>query len=189
MTPVTAAFHVWNVWIVTWVIAAIWSSRAAKRPLFGQGALHWIVTIAGFGIMSNGYEFLPPMGYWPPAAPLAWMFVGLVALGFVFTWWARLYLGTLWSASVTIKPDHKVVDTGPYALVRHPIYTGMIFAAAMTAAAIGSGTAFLGAAIMALGLWIKARLEERFIRQELGAETYDSYRARVPMLVPFLHIG
>ena len=157
--------------------------------MFGAGLLHWAVTVAGFAILSNGYQFLPPMGYWPPPAAVAWAMVALVGLGFVFAWWARIHLGMLWSASVTIKADHKVIDTGPYALVRHPIYTGMILSAAATAAAIGSGTAILGAAVMALGLWIKARLEERFLREQLGAAAYDSYRARVPMLIPFARIG
>jgi protein-S-isoprenylcysteine O-methyltransferase Ste14 len=50
-----------------------------------------------------------------------------------------------------------------------------------------SGTlhAILGAAALTVGYWIKARLEEGFLRQELGTETYDAYRRRVPMLVPF----
>jgi protein-S-isoprenylcysteine O-methyltransferase Ste14 len=86
---------------------------------------------------------------------------------------------------VTRKADHRIVDTGPYGIVRHPIYTGIILSVFATAAFKGTGVAFLGAAIMTVGFWIKARLEERFLRQELGAETYDSYRRRVPMLVPF----
>jgi protein-S-isoprenylcysteine O-methyltransferase Ste14 len=189
MSPVTAAFGVWDVWIVTWLIAAIWSSRAAKRPALSAGSIHWLVTVAGFIILADGYRFLPPMGYWPPPGALAWALVALVIAGFAFAWWARLHIGALWSGGVTLKPDHKVIDTGPYALVRHPIYTGMILAAFATAAAIGSATAFLGAAVMMAGLWIKARLEERFLREELGAAAYDSYRARVPMLIPFVRLG
>ena len=46
--------------------------------------------------------------------------------GFLFAWWARLHLGRLWSGTVTRKADHRIVDTGPYAIVRHPIYTGLL---------------------------------------------------------------
>jgi protein-S-isoprenylcysteine O-methyltransferase Ste14 len=59
--------------------------------------------------------------------------------------------------------------------VRHPIYTGLIVALAATAAAL-----------LAIGFWLKARAEERFLSAELGAEAYGAYRRRVPMLIPFL---
>jgi protein-S-isoprenylcysteine O-methyltransferase Ste14 len=106
--------------------------------------------------------------------------------GFAFAWWARIYLGTLWSGQVTLKPDHHIVDTGPYALVRHPIYTGILTAVLATMAAKGTLPGVAGAAIILVGVWMKARIEERWLRQELGAEAYDGYARRVPMLVPFL---
>ena len=110
----------------------------------------------------------------------------IAALGFAICWWARLHLGRLWSASVTRKADHRIVDSGPYALVRHPIYTGVILAAAATAALKGSAGALLGLALMVLAFWIKARLEERFLGAELGEAAYDDYRRRTGMLFPGL---
>jgi len=86
---------------------------------------------------------------------------------------------------VTTKADHHIVDTGPYRLVRHPIYTGAIFAALATAFIKASPAAFLGFALIALGFWMTARVEERFLRQELGPEAYDAYSRRTPMLIPF----
>ena len=53
----------------------------------------------------------------------------MVTAGLAFCWWARLHLGAMWSGTVTRKDDHHIVDTGPYGLVRHPIYTGLIFSA------------------------------------------------------------
>ena len=70
-------------------------------------------------------------------------------------------------------------------IVRHPIYTGILLAAVATAVVSGTLCAILGAACLIIGYWIKARLEERFLRGELGADAYNSYRRRVPMLVPF----
>ena len=63
---------------------------------------------------------------WRTPVALAWAMVAVVFAGLLFTWWARIHLGRLWSSSVTRKADHHVVDTGPYGIVRHPIYTGII---------------------------------------------------------------
>ncbi len=123
---------------------------------------------------------------WRTPDVVAWAMVAVAIAGFIFTGWARIHLGRLWSSSVSRKADHHIVDTGPYALVRHPIYTGIILASAATAAQRGTGQAWFGMGVMTLGWYIKARLEERFLRDELGAEAYDSYSLRVPMLVPLI---
>jgi protein-S-isoprenylcysteine O-methyltransferase Ste14 len=73
----------------------------------------------------------------------------------------------------------------PYGIVRHPIYTGILLAILATMAAKGTIPAVAGALVIILGLWMKARLEEGFLREQLGADAYDAYRRRVPMLVPF----
>ena len=70
--------------------------------------------------------------------------------------------------------------------MRHPIYTGLIIALLATAVTEATPVALSGAVLIALGLWVKARAEERFLSSELSPEAYESYRRRVPMLVPFL---
>ena len=115
---------------------------------------------------------------------LGWILTCVAAAGLAFAWWARIHLGTLWSASVGRKADHRIVDTGPYGIVRHPIYTGIIAATASIAIVRASPAAISGFVIVTLGWWMKARLEERFLREQLGAANYDAYAARVPMLVP-----
>ena len=111
--------------------------------------------------------------------------VVLAIVGILFAWWARIYLGRLWSGSITRKEGHRVVDTGPYAIVRHPIYTGIFLATVAVAVLKGNLYAFTGAFLIVAGFWIKARLEERFLSEQLGPETYAAYRCRVPMLIPF----
>jgi protein-S-isoprenylcysteine O-methyltransferase Ste14 len=115
-----------------------------------------------------------------------YFFAVLTAAGCLFTWWARIHLGRFWSNAITRKEGHHVIDTGPYGLVRHPIYTGLIGAMIATGFAIGTTSALLGAALIAYGLCQKARMEESFLSTELGADAYGSYCRRVPMLVPFL---
>jgi protein-S-isoprenylcysteine O-methyltransferase Ste14 len=113
--------------------------------------------------------------------------VAIAALGFAFTWWARVVLGRLWSSGVAVKADHDMITAGPYRLVRHPIYSGILLSVLATAAIRGTAAAVLGAALIILGLFVKARAEERFLRRELGDDRYASYARRVPMLVPFVH--
>ncbi len=122
---------------------------------------------------------------WDSGAVFGWAMVALAIAGFLFMWWARIVLGRLWSSGVAVKEQHRVIDTGPYGLVRHPIYTGIIVAGFATAALRGTALSFLGAAVMTLSWYIKAKMEEGFLREQLGPAAYDAYARRVPMLMPF----
>ena len=187
MRPVTIIGLLWLVWVVTWIAAAVWADPAQKRATIGAEVRYRIFWLAGTVLL-----FVPAHGYegrlrlWTPTLAEAWVCIALIAIGLIFSWWARIHLGTLWSGRVTRKDDHRIVDTGPYGIVRHPIYTGVIVATVATAGIHGTAAAWLGAAVMTAGWYIKARLEETFLREELGAEAYDAYARRVPMLVPRL---
>ena len=184
MTPIAASFAIWTVWLITWMIAAAWSARTAARPAFGSSLPHLALTTAGLLLLFAGGRREAP-GLWVLPADVAWVLTSLSGAGAVFAWWARLHLGALWSGTVTRKSGHHIVDTGPYGLVRHPIYTGLILGAAAVALQAGNVTAILGALLLAAGFWVKARLEEGFLSAELG-EAYAAYRRRTPMLIPFL---
>ncbi len=184
MTPDVAIVAMWLVWWISWMAAALWSDQPQARSPRWQIAYRALPAVGAllmFGISSRD---LPR-----PPAPVAWTCAGLVAAGLLFTWWARVRLGRLWSSSITRKADHRVIDTGPYAIVRHPIYTGITLAAFATAAERGTSLSWVGAGVMTLGWVIKARMEEDFLREQLGADAYDDYRRRVPMLVPRLRSG
>jgi len=182
VSPLRGMIVLWVVWFVTWWAAAAWSDRAVKSPGAGPQLLYTLLTIAG-GVLLFGV--FPVERWWrlPPAA--GWGTVVLAGAGFAFAWWARIHLGRFWARSVSRKADHRVVDTGPYALVRHPIYTGIILATIATAALKATAFAWAGMLVMTLGWYVKARLEERFLKGELG-NAYAAYAARVPMLVPFI---
>jgi protein-S-isoprenylcysteine O-methyltransferase Ste14 len=78
--------------------------------------------------------------------------------------------------------DHRVVDSGPYRFVRHPIYTGLIAGAVALAAIQAKPWAIAGAALVSRGFILKARVEERFLEQEIGGS--DASRRRVSMILP-----
>ena len=185
--PESACYVIWIVWFVSWWLAARWASRTASRVSLIQQLPYRLITLAGFYLLFafRTRRFHDPLRFWTVPDEAGWVMVGLCVLGFAFAWWARLHLGKLWSAFVTRKADHRIIDTGPYGIVRHPIYTGILLAALAVAILKGSAYAIAGFLLATLGFWIKARMEERFLRDELGAEAYDSYRRRVPMLIPF----
>lgn len=186
-TPAVVLPVTWAVWWVSWMVAAAWSDRAVSRAPRQQQILYRAVAAAGalllFGPYRHAFESEGVLWHTPVA--LGWACTAIACAGLAFTWWARLHLGRLWSASVGRKAGHRLVDTGPYGLVRHPIYTGITLAAIGTAAMRGTVAGWLGAAIMTLGWYIKLQLEERFLREQLGADAYDDYARRVPMLVPW----
>jgi len=176
----------WVGFAVSWVAAAAWSSKVETRLGIGSELWYRAVLIVGgiiFLIPAHGSE--GQLRLWHVTLDDAWICVGLIALGVLFAWWARIYLGNRWSGTITTKADHRVVDRGPYGIVRHPIYTGILLAVFATAAAKGTVLGLASAALIVLGLWMKARLEERWLRDQLGADAYDDYRRRVPMLLPF----
>ena len=115
----------------------------------------------------------------------AWFWIGAVVsvLGLGFAIWARVYLGSNWSSSVTIKRDHELITSGPYGLIRHPIYTGLLTGFLGTVIAKGEVRGLLAFAFLFATLWFKLRLEERWMHLQFG-EVYEQYALRVPALVP-----
>lgn len=105
-----------------------------------------------------------------------------------FTLSAIRTLGKQWALSARVVQDHKLIQTGPYAWVRHPIYTALL--------GITLGSGFIGArweavivavALQMLGTWIRVRSEEQLMRATFGAE-YANYARAVPAFVPWLRL-
>jgi protein-S-isoprenylcysteine O-methyltransferase Ste14 len=196
MTLAIVSSGLWAAWVVSWIVAALWRRRATGRAGFADTMTYLVPLCIGGALMGYGGQVVigggDPGGVWRlwrlPEA-LCWALVGLTALGLAFTWWARITLGDLWSSAVTHKEGHVLIERGPYRFVRHPIYTGLLLAIYATAIEIGALACLGGAAMLTLGFWLKARLEERFLGPQLGAGAYADYRRRTPMLIPFGRAG
>ncbi len=186
MTPLSMIRVAWIVWLISWFAAAAWSDRTVRRPALRREMIYRVLTVAGamlmFGFNPDGERADAPL--WPVTPIIGWVLAGFVICGFMFVWWARIHLGQLWSSSVTRKEHHHVVNSGPYAIVRHPIYTGLLIAIVGTMLMRTTIITVTGSALIAAGIYVKARVEEEFLRQQLG-ESYEAYARQVSMLVPF----
>jgi protein-S-isoprenylcysteine O-methyltransferase Ste14 len=109
----------------------------------------------------------------------------LVIVGITFSIWARLQLGGNWSASVTVKQGHTLIRRGPYTIVRHPIYAGLLISVFGVALIVGEIRGLLGVGVLFLSFWLKSRVEEQFMLEQFGAD-YRSYQQRVKALIPYV---
>ena len=187
MTATSVLFGLWATFAVTWIGAALWTKQTVVAlPNRALLPLYVSALVAGSLLAMSGV-LLPALRVrlWEENVLLDWPMVAICAIGLCWCWWARIHLGALWSAGVSRKEEHRVVDTGPYGIVRHPIYTGVFLGLFASAVAKASPFALLLALFITVVFARKAFLEERFLREEFG-ESYDAYRQRVPMLVPFL---
>jgi protein-S-isoprenylcysteine O-methyltransferase Ste14 len=186
MRPGFAIVVLWVGMALSWIAAAMWQSATLKRA-GGRAELRYriVLIVGGLLFAVPARRSSAPFRLWHVTWIQAWICVAVILLGFAFTWWGRARLGPLWSGTITTKADHRVIDTGPYRIVRHPIYTGILLAVFATAAAKGTVLGLVGALLITTGLWMKARLEERWLSEQLGPDAYESYRRRVPMLLPF----
>ncbi len=178
---------IWLAWLASWFAASFWSGQTRKHVMTLQSSRYRIPILAGAILFTPGTSrVLGESPVWQLGNLGVYVLAAVTLAGISFTWWARLHLGRFWSNAITHKEGHRVIDTGPYGFVRHPIYTGLITGMLATGVAVGTVTAMLGAILISLGMWQKARMEEGFLTTELGADAYGSYCRRVPMLFPFL---
>jgi protein-S-isoprenylcysteine O-methyltransferase len=180
--------------ILFWVVAGTWAigelTFAVRTTLRHREtrdasvAALWSATSAGFAlavVAAHRAESatLPGPAWWPVAAGLA-----VFAAGLVVRIWAIRELGRFFKFTVVVQPDHEVVQTGPYRLVRHPSYTGLMMAMLGLGLMLGNWISILAASLPAIaGFTIRLLSEERVLARELG-EPYRAYMGRTKRLVP-----
>lgn len=108
----------------------------------------------------------------------------LVACGLGTAVWARVALGREWGMPMTEREEPQLVTSGPYRLIRHPIYSGILLATIGTALAVSLGW-LVPAAVAAAYFGYSATVEERMMTEQFP-DTYPQYQARTKMLIPFL---
>jgi protein-S-isoprenylcysteine O-methyltransferase Ste14 len=174
---------VWMLILTVWLALASESSEPveAKRD-WGSTIAVWVVSIAWLILLlprSNGPQLIPRL----PFIRVVGFAAALV--GLLFGLWARIYLGRSWDAFISLKQNHKLLQSGPYSIVRHPIYAGFMLALIGSALTFGHLRSFVATALVVVAWVYKSGLEEMFLIDHFGAE-YEEYRHRVKRLIPYV---
>jgi protein-S-isoprenylcysteine O-methyltransferase Ste14 len=132
--------------------------------------------------------FVAARGRWPFLDERdAWVMLAgamLALTGALFAAWAKFRLGRLFSPQLGVQEEHRLITTGPYAVVRHPIYLGLIDFIAGAALFLNDAGLLLVAMLFTLYFTAQLRIEERYFAEHFGAE-WERYRARTPALFPW----
>ncbi len=182
-----ATVFIWMALVVVWVVGALHTKRTVRSQSSGSQLLYTAILAAGVYLIFAKQSGIPWLDrqLFPVTVPIALAGLLAVLMGVAFSIWARLMLGGNWSNRVTVKENHSLVRTGPYRIVRHPIYSGILLGMFGSALQRGEMRCFIGVLICALSFWLKTRAEERFMVQSFG-EQYLQYRHRVKALAPFI---
>jgi protein-S-isoprenylcysteine O-methyltransferase Ste14 len=176
---------VWAMMGVYWLISAL----GAKKTEVDEPAILRLFRLTLLCLM-----FTLLLTERPRVGPLSWRFVRdyawmrwvgivLTVAGLALSVWARHHLGEYWSDKVVLKVDHQLIRSGPYAFLRHPIYSGVLLGVAGSALAIGEWRGVVVLIVMAVNYWVKARREERILSSKFG-ESFTEYRRQAGFLLP-----
>lgn len=178
------------VWIVLGLYVAyalLRMKRAKQRESLLTRSPHVAAMILAFALLFERRVSFGALDgrFVPESQTLAWAGIFLTACGIALAIWARYHLGANWSAAITIHSSHALVRTGPYARLRHPIYSGMLLAVAGTALAQGQWRGLVALGIILVAWSIKAKKEEAWLRSEFGQE-FEDYARLTGFLMPRL---
>ncbi len=175
----------WIAWLAYWLIMASTAKPTIERRGFIGYRLVGLIVVLGLLATGRVLHVSSRSQLWQTSLALGIVTDCIVLAGAAFTVWARITLGRNWSAEVTFKQDHELIESGPYALARHPIYTGLIAMALGTAINYGRAIGFAVFLSLCAALWWKARQEER-IMSEHFPQAYAEYKTRVRAIIPFV---
>ena len=181
----------WVVWLGVWVALSGRVKPVRRRESLPSRAAHLLpLVLAAFLLLYTGFGSFAGLGVLerpvlPRAAWTAYTGTAVTVAGLGLAIWARLVLAGNWSGTVTLKHDHALIQHGPYAWTRHPIYTGLLLAMSGTAIAMDELRGVLALAVITAAFLRKLRTEEAFMREAFGG-AYDAYALRVGALVPRL---
>jgi len=173
--------------LVVWFYTGLKTKTTIRREQFSSRIKSLILACCSFPLVYwsrlaiglLGLRFLPP-------TPLV-LYGGLLlnVAGILFSIMARIRLGANWSATVTLKQDHELIQSGPYSITRHPIYTGFLFGFAGAVIILGEIRGLIAWVLLFLALEMKAAKEEEFMKSRFSG--YEQYSKRVRKFIPFIY--
>jgi protein-S-isoprenylcysteine O-methyltransferase Ste14 len=179
--------YAWVAVGIVWLAAAFGTKRAARRYIGRARIVQIVLLVIAFTLVFYRRIPLGPLDtrFIPRLAAVSITGAAFTFAGLLMALWARFFLGRNWSGEITVKQNHQLVRTGPYAIVRHPIYSGFLFALLGTALVFGQVRCFVGLVLAAIGWRLKSLVEEQYMTEQFGAD-YTAYQREVRALVPFI---
>ena len=177
----------WGAWFIYWYAARRNDKPVQRRESPASRAAHIVplaLAVALFALPNLWRGWLS-LRILPLSFVTYWIGIAVLVAGLAFTVAARRHLGGNWSGTVTVKQDHELIRTGPYALVRHPIYTGILLGFIGSAISLGEVRGVVAVALVIVAFLIKIRLEERWMTERFG-DAYRRYRAEAKALIPYV---
>jgi protein-S-isoprenylcysteine O-methyltransferase Ste14 len=188
MTAMPICSMLWMLLCLVWLALSLSRKETQEKAHWGERLAYGLpVVIAFYLLFSDRIPFA-----WlrfriiPPSFLTDALGVALTGVGIAFAIWARFYIGNNWSSAPSIKVGHELVRTGPYAWVRHPIYSGLLIATAGTALVRGELRGIVVLLVLWLAFSLKSRIEERLMMKTFGS-VYDEYSRSTGALIPRLH--
>ncbi len=182
----------WAAFVLYWLILAQFNKKVSRSSPWSSAWAVRVAIVVGVLVVlwlrRRGAGGVPaPIGrsLWlhHPGVGARWTGVGLCLAGFALAFWARAHLGRNWGMPMSLRQDHELVTSGPYAYVRHPIYSGIMLA--MIGSALAVGFFWLALFVLYFAYFLcSARTEERMMLTQFP-EAYPAYRRRTKLLIPF----
>ena len=185
MNGMQVCSRLWLVFFALWMLAALRTKRTMTRVSWQRTLSYGIPAVLGFYCMFSLDANIPWLQkrLLPRTPELAIAAVVVTLAGMAFAVWARVYLGRNWSSAPVIKEQHRLIRSGPYRLVRHPIYSGILLALAGTFLANGKVRGVVAVLLVWIAWKIKSRMEEEFMVRTFGVD-YEEYRRTTGALLP-----
>ena len=176
------AFSVYMFW------AALRVKKAVKRQSHAGRAVHVAMLVTSFIASFARFDSWGFLGFQliPVSRFSGFLGAGICTAGVAFCFWARRTLGGNWSGTVTLKKDHELIQTGPYLLARHPMYTGILTGLLGVALTVGQVGNFLGVTLLTFAMIRKMGMEETYLHSHFGRD-YVVYAKKVKRLIPFFY--
>jgi protein-S-isoprenylcysteine O-methyltransferase Ste14 len=177
--------YIWAAFGVYWVGAGFKSKQAQTQELPAYRLLRLGILVIVFSLLFwprtasgiLGRRFVPDF----PAIAYAGFAAALI--GLAIATWARIHLGQYWSDQVVIKVEHRLIRTGPYVYMRHPIYSGVLLCVLGTAFVIGEWRGLLAFFLLLTNYAIKARKEEQILAERF-TEDFHEHTSQAGFLLP-----
>jgi protein-S-isoprenylcysteine O-methyltransferase Ste14 len=170
-----------------WLYAGMKSKMTIRKQNASSRWFHLFLVISAFALIYKdelAVGFLSRRLY-PENLYLRMSGLVINLVGIIFAIMARTWLGMNWSAMVTVKQDHELIQSGPYSVTRHPIYTGMLFGLIGSAIILGEIRALVALGLFQTAMEIKMAEEEKFMKSTFSS--YQEYMRKTKKLIPFIY--